>query len=107
MQTASFKKGSHDPTFVKPQKFLVLVIAVLIGVSDCGFNIIMNSIIGLLFRADSEIGFMLLNTTMTTTNAIVFLISPHVSLYYILGAEAILCTLATVCVTMDLFKTGK
>lgn len=104
---ASYREAMGEETFIKPQKYLVLLIAVLLGISDAGFNIILNSLIGRLFQSDSEIGFMLLNAVMSSSSAVVFLISPYVSLYALLGAEAILCTMATICVTMDLFRIGK
>jgi hypothetical protein len=97
---------SDDPTVITPKKWLVLFIAVMLALTDTGFNIQANSAICLLFKAESEIGFMLLNSVMSVGTATVFFLCSYISLYLLLALLVVFCTLATICIVLDLFNIG-
>ena len=97
---------SDDPTTIKPTEGIVLLIAVLLALTDTGFNIQANSAIGLLFQSDSEIGFMLLNSVMSLGTATVFFLCSYISLYVLLAILVGFCTLATICIIVDAFNLG-
>ena len=98
--------SSDEPTTIKPTKNLVLIIGVLLAITDTGFNIQANHVVGLLFQSDSEIGFMLLNSVMSLGTAIVFFLCSYISLYALLALLVVFCTVATICITVDIFKLG-
>ena len=97
---------SEDPTSIEPTQGLILFVAVLLAISDTGYNIQANCLIGLLFQADSDIGFMLLNSVMSIGTATVFFACSYISLYALLTLLVIFCTLVTICITLDVFKLG-
>ena len=85
-----------------PTPGLLLAVSILLAVSDTGFNIIGNASLGILFQADSEIGFMMLNAMMSLGSAVVFFAGSFISLYPYLVVEVVLCTVATIVVVLDL-----
>jgi hypothetical protein len=97
---------SDDPTVIKPTKWLVLFIAVLLALADAGFNIQANSALCLLFKTESELGFMLCNTVMSVGTATIFFLCSYISLYLLLGLLVVFCTLATISIVTDLFNIG-
>lgn len=104
--SAATQIKSDDPTTIKPTKSLVLIIGVLLAITDTGFNIQANHVVGLLFQSDSEIGFMLLNSVMSLGTATVFFLCSYISLYALLALLVVCCTVATICITVDIFKLG-
>ena len=99
---ATYEDVTEERSFVTPTKGVVMVIAVLLALADTGYNIVANTSLGILFQADSEIGFMLLNGVMSLSTATVFFASSFLSLYTLLAAEVVLCTAATIVIVMDL-----
>ena len=94
----------ESSSYVTPSPVLVLTISILLAISDTGFNIISNANLGLLFQADSEIGFMVLNSVMSLSTAVVFLASSFLALYTLLVVEVVLCTAATLVIVMELTR---
>ena len=91
-------------SYIPKQKYVVLIIAFILGITDAGYNILATSMVGFLFESESEIGFMLLNAVMSIGTATVFFISSLLSLHVILAIEILFCTFSTLIITLDLTK---
>jgi len=91
-----------DPSMIDADPSIVLFISALIGISDAGFNILANTYVGKLFPGDSEIGFTVLNVTMSLTTGGLFFLSPYLSLYILLALMETLLLTATLVMLLKL-----
>lgn len=103
---STMRRDDSATTFIGPKREIVLLISVLLAVSDCGFNIIANSSVGVIFEGDTDVGFMMLNAVMSLGTGTIFFISSQLSLTWIVILEVVFGTIATVCIVLNTFKTS-
>ena len=89
-------------TYVTPTTLIVMIIAVLIAIFDLGYNILANYMVGILFLSDSEIGYGILNSSMSLITGSIFFLSSFLNLYVILGVLVVMSTAATIVIIFDL-----
>ena len=94
---------SHS-SYLTPRQSIIMVISVLLGVADAGYNILSASFMGLLFRDESEVGFMILNSTLSLGTALSFFASSHLSVYTILGIKVLFCVPTTMFIVLDMIR---
>ena len=94
---------SHS-SYLTPRQSIIMVISVLLGVADAGYNILSASFMGLLFRDESEVGFMILNSTLSLGTALAFFVSSHLSVYTILGIKVLFCVPTTMFIVLDMIR---
>ena len=99
---STYATNPSDPSMLDADPSIVLFISALIGISDAGFNILANTYVGKLFQGESEIGFTVLNVTMSMTTGCLFFLSPYLSLYALLALMETLLLTATLVMLLKL-----